>query len=108
MTAAQAQAVMDTVGLQTDDGFKGLSTRSGYYRTMSDIKKFELPWPSIYVYKNNGKKASYDSLSLPEFLIGYLCIIVDLLHAGVPQSRSWITSPTCQVSCQIRKVVSGR
>ena len=48
-----------------------ININSGFYRTMHDTKLFDVPWPNDSVYRNNGKKATYDTMSIPEFVVGY-------------------------------------
>ena len=50
--------------------------QSGYYRTLNDSKVFDVPWPNDFVYHKNGKKASYHTLSVPEFVQGYCAIVM--------------------------------
>ena len=35
-----------------------------------------MPWPSDFVYRSNGRKTSYDTMSVQEFVIWYCHIIV--------------------------------
>ena len=75
---AQAQLLLSTKGARMiqDDN---VEIRSGYYRTLADNQKFEVPWPCDTVYRSDGKRANYDSMSLQEFTQGYLHIIASSL-----------------------------
>ena len=73
--AAQAQAILGASGVSLND-FEGINVNSGFYRTMHDTKLFDVPWPNDSVYRNNGKKAMYDTMSIPEFVVGYCKIVV--------------------------------
>ena len=53
--------------------------KSGYYCTLTDNQKYEVPWPCDTVYRANGKRATFDSMSMPEFVQGYLHIIATSL-----------------------------
>ena len=77
-SSAQAQLLLSTKGarlLQDEE----VEVRSGYYRTLADNQKFEVPWPCDTVYRSNGKRANYDSMHLQEFTQGYLHIIASSL-----------------------------
>ena len=52
---------------------------SGYYRTLADNQRFEVPWPCDTVYRSDGKRATYDKMKLQEFTQGYLHIIASSL-----------------------------
>ena len=73
--AAQARAIIGATGLQIPD-IEGTNLCSGYFRTLSDTKLYDVPWPNDYIYRNNGKKASFDTLSCPEFIQGYCNVIL--------------------------------
>ena len=69
---AQAQLLLQTRSHVQDPDSE---VKSGYYRTLTDNQKFEVPWPCDTVYRANGKRATFDSMSMPEFVQGYLHII---------------------------------
>ena len=73
---AQAQLLLQTrTHLQDPDS----EIKSGYYRTLTDNQKYEVPWPCDTVYRANGKRATFDSMSMSEFVQGYLHIIATSL-----------------------------
>ena len=73
---AQAQLLLQTrTHVQDPDS----EIKSGYYRTLTDNKKYEVPWPCDTVYRANGKRATFDSMSMSEFVQGYLHIIATSL-----------------------------
>ena len=74
-TAAQAQAILGASGVSLND-FEGINVNSGFYRTMHDTKLFDVPWLNDSVYRNSGKKATFDSMSIPEFVAGYCKIVI--------------------------------
>ena len=74
-TAAQARAIIGATGLQIPD-IEGTNLHSSYFRTLSDTKLYDVPWPNDYVYRNNGKKASFDTLSVPKYVQGYCNVIL--------------------------------
>ena len=74
-TAAQAQAILGASGISLSD-IEGININSGFYRTLNDTKLFDVPWPSDTVYRSNGKKASYDTMSIPDFVVGYFNIVI--------------------------------
>ena len=74
-SAAQARIVVGVGGV-TLQGIEGMNVQSGYYCTLNDSKINDVPWPNDFVYIKNGKKASYDTLSIPEFVQGYCAIVV--------------------------------
>ena len=82
---------MGESGLSLPD-IEGTDLSSGYYRTLNDSKLFSVPWPNDHVYRRNGKKASFDTLSVPEFVAGYCSIILSFLpimketHAAIDHS----------------------
>ena len=84
ISSAQAQLIMSAVGVQDVDTDQ-VNVKSGYYRTLADIKKYHVPWPNDTIYPSNGKKALYDSLTVPEFVVGYSNIIASTLKVG-PQT----------------------
>ena len=74
-SVAQARIVVGAGGV-TLQGIEGTNVQSGYYRTLNNSKVYDVPWPNDFVYRQNGKKASYDSLTIPEFVQGYSAIVV--------------------------------
>ena len=84
ISSAQAQLIMSAVGVQDVDTDQ-VNVKSGYYRTLADIKKYHVPWPNDTIYRSNGKKALYDTLTVPEFVVGYCNIIASTLKVG-PQT----------------------
>ena len=42
--------------------------------------------PNDFIFRNNGKKATYDTLSIPEFVVGYCSVIVANLP-NIPDTR---------------------
>ena len=74
-TAAQAQLILGTSGISLPD-LEGINMRSGFYRNANDLKLFEVPWPNDFIFRSNGKKATYDTLSVPEFVVGYCGVII--------------------------------
>ena len=62
ISSAQAQLIMSAVVGQ-DTEAETSNIESGYYNTLNDIKKYHVPWPNDTIYRSNGKKALYDSLS---------------------------------------------
>ena len=84
-TAAQAKVILDTTVLQLPN-IEGTNLRSGYFRTLNHSKIFDVPWPNDFVYKFNGKKAPFDNLWGPEFVMGYCHIVevpVPMLFVGL-------------------------
>ena len=74
-TAAQAQLILNAAGVSLPE-LEGTNMRSGFYRNVNDMKLFEVPWPNDCIYLGNGKKATYDTLSIPEFVVGYCNIVI--------------------------------
>ena len=73
---AQSQLLLQTrTHVQDPDS----EIKSGYYRTLTDNQKYEVPWPCDTVYRANGKRATFDSMSMSEFVQGYLHIIATSL-----------------------------
>ena len=75
---AQAQLLLSSKSArltQDDDG----EVCSGYYRTLADNQKYEVPYPCDTVYRSDGKRATYDTMVLQEFTQGYLHIIASSL-----------------------------
>ena len=64
---------------------KGKKNKSGRARTTEDFVVKEVPWPHYGVYKGVARKpADYDSLTIPEFVFGY----VDLLRRKSLDSKT--------------------
>ena len=74
-TAAEPQAILVASGVSLSD-IEGININSDFYRTLNDTKLFDVPWPSDTVYRSNGKKALYDTMSIPEFVVGYCNIVI--------------------------------
>ena len=74
-TAAQAELILGTSGVSLPD-IEGTNMNSGFYRNANDLKLFEVPWPNDFIFRNNGKKATYDTLCISEFVVGYCGVIV--------------------------------
>jgi len=57
---------------------KGKQHTSGRNKTVSDVIKKCINWPHFYVFRGiNRTPATYDNLSLPEFVYGTMCQIKD-------------------------------
>ena len=78
--ASQARAIIHNAGAASEE-HEGINLRSGFYRTLNDTKLYEVPWPNDYVYRNNGKKASYDTMTVSEFVIGYCLPVMEETEA---------------------------
>ncbi len=50
------------------------ATCSGRDQTAHDVVAHNIAWPHFYVTSTENRPAKYDSLTLDEFLFGYLCI----------------------------------
>ena len=74
-TAAQAQLILNAAGVSLPD-MEGTNMRSGFYRNVNDMKLFDVPWPNDYIFRANGKRAMFDTLSIPEFVVGYCSIVI--------------------------------
>ena len=81
ISSAQAQLIMSAVVGQEPEA-ESSNSESGYYHTLNDIKKYHVPWPNDTIYRSNGKKALYDSLSISEFVMGHCNIIASTLRVG--------------------------
>ena len=90
-SVAQARIVVGAGGV-TLQVIEGTNVQSGYYRTLNDSKVYDVPWP-YDVYRQNGKKASYDSLTIPEFVQGYCAIVVIIRQWLIRQwiIRQWLS-----------------
>ena len=56
---------------------KGKSKKSGRAKTTEDFIVRDIPWPHYGVYKGSKHKpADYDELSLPEFVYGYMDLVL--------------------------------
>ena len=88
ISSAQAQLIMSAVVGQ-DSEAENSNIESGYYRTLNDIKKYHVPWPNDTIYRSNGKKALYDSLSVSEFVMGYCNIIASTLKVGAETAQAF-------------------
>ena len=88
ISSAQAQLIMSAVVGQDTEG-ETSNIESGYYRTLNDIKKYHVPWPNDTIYRSNGKKALYDSLSISEFVMGYCNIIASTLKVGTETAQAF-------------------
>ena len=86
VTAAQARAIINDSGDSSAD-LEGTNLRSGYYRTLNDSKLFDVPWPNDFVYRNNGRKVPFDSMTIPEFVIGYCHIVVSNIPV-IPETEA--------------------
>ena len=58
-------------GWSAGTGPEVANTKSGFYHSLSDNRKFHVPWPNETIYRSNGRRALYDSLTFPEFIIIY-------------------------------------
>ena len=74
-TAAQAQLILNAAGVSLPN-MEGTNMGSGFYCNVNDMKLFNVPWPNDFIYHSNGKKATFDTSSIPEFVVGYCHIVV--------------------------------
>ena len=74
-SAAQAQLILNAAGVSLPE-MEGTNMRSGFYRNVNDMKLFDVPWPNDFIYRSNGKKATFDTMSIPEFVVGYCHIVI--------------------------------
>ncbi len=51
------------------------SRKSGRDKTALDAVFHELDWPHFYVSTTAHRPATYDGLSVEEFVYGYLCVV---------------------------------
>ena len=86
-TATDATSILREIALM-ESGKKrkgGLNSNS-----KSNMSQVEADWPDLYVYRLGNPEPTYDSLSLAEFVAGYLSImeeVTPLLPANTPMIR---------------------
>jgi len=70
-------------GSEEDDGKSKMpgkrnKIKSGRVRTAADVARIPMEWPHYHVYRGPDRKpAHYDDLSVPEFIMGYMTILLD-------------------------------
>ena len=69
-SANNATAILKELALLEADG----KSRKGGANKNNNTQ-VEADWPDLYVYRIQGNKPTYDSLTMPEFVAGYLSII---------------------------------
>ena len=73
----------DTEEYDSDDGKQkqqrhcDRGVKSGKLRTAESRIKYDLAWPHFYVHRADNSAAQYDTLSVCEFVHGYLCLIAE-------------------------------
>ena len=87
-SANNAAAILRELALLEADGKKN----SG--GTQKNNTQVEADWPDLYVYRMQGGEPTYDSLSLPEFVAGYLSIIEEATSICTLNTQTYsISSP---------------
>ena len=76
-SAKMADHLMKVVGI-LEDGAQGNKSKTGFSK--HSIRKKLAKWPSDYIYRwSTDEPPTFDSLSVPEFMAGYLSIIEESL-----------------------------
>ena len=61
--------------------------RSGRGKTSDDVVVREVDWPHFYVYRGHSRKpATYENLSIAEFVFGYVSIVLDGQESAATQA----------------------
>ena len=71
-TAFDATAILREIALLETGGNKA---KSGGLKAKSQLSQIEADWPDLYVFRIDNPDPTYDSLSLAEFVAGYMSIM---------------------------------
>ena len=76
-SASRATTILRELALLESGGVKKSGGQAGD-KNCNNNNQVEADWPDLYVYWLGGAEPTYDSLSLPEFIAGYLSIMEEV------------------------------
>ena len=79
--------------------------KSGLHRTGATMVLNKVTWPHEVVYTSAGKPATYQHISIPLFIHGYLIVMDRWIVRKCPSGRQWSPSEGFNVRCTTLWVV---